>query len=118
MHIENFRIYCLKKPGTTEDFPFDETTLVFKVMGKMYSLTNLNREGFKVNLKCDPVYALELREQYEEVAPGYHMSKKHWNTVDFEGSLDVKLLCKLIDHSYDMVVKGLKKSDREFLKQL
>ena len=118
MNIEDFRNYCLRKPGTTEEFPFDDTTLAFKVLGKIYAITSIAREGFTVNLKCDPEYALELREQYEDVQPGYHMSKKHWNTVDFEGSMDIKLLSELIDHSYDMVVKGLKKKDREFLQQL
>jgi len=118
MNIEDFRNYCIQKNGTTEEFPFDEVTLAFKVMGKIYALTSINSERFTVNLKCDPEYAIELRERYEEVIPGYHMSKKHWNTVDFEGSMDLKLLCELIDHSYEMVVKGLKKADREFLKQL
>jgi len=118
MNIEYFRNYCILKPGTTEDFPFDESTLAFKVMGKLYALTNISNERFTVNLKCDPEYALELRELYEDVIPGYHMNKKHWNTVHFEGSIETKLLCELIDHSYELVIKGLKKSDREFLKQL
>lgn len=118
MNIEDFRTYCLQKPGTTEEFPFDEFALTFKVMGKMFAITNINAEQFTVNLKCDPEYALELREQYEEIRPGWHMNKKHWNTVDFEGSVEVKLLVELIDHSYDLVVKGLKKKDKELLNQL
>ncbi len=115
MNIEEYRIYCLSKPGVTESFPFDEVTLVFKVMSKMFALTSVKGEDFTVNLKCDPDRAIELREEYPEVQPGYHMSKKHWNTIDFEGSLDDKFLMELIDHSYDLVVKGLKKSEREAL---
>ncbi len=115
MDIETFRQYCLSKNGTEEAFPFDEVTLVFKVMGKMFALTGLDKETFEVNLKCDPEYALELRENHEQIRAGYHMSKKHWNTVQFENGLSDKLLFSLVDHSYDMVVKGLKKADREFL---
>jgi len=85
MDIEQFRTYCLQQKGVTEEFPFDEVTLVMKVMGKMFALTGLDSERFTVNLKCDPDYALELREQYEEIIPGWHMNKSHWNTVDFEG---------------------------------
>jgi predicted DNA-binding protein (MmcQ/YjbR family) len=118
MHIEDLRNYCLSKKGTTEDFPFDEVTLVFKVLGKMYALTGLDRENLSVNLKCDPDYAVELREAHTEVQAGYHMSKTHWNTVDFEGDLSDTLLRKLIDHSYDMVVQKMKKSDRDFLNNL
>lgn len=118
MNIEEFRNYCLSKKAVTEDFPFDETTLVFKVMGKMFALTGLDAEEFRVNLKCDPGYGIELREKYEDIIPGWHMNKTHWNTVYFENGLEMKLLCKLIDHSYEMVVKKLKKADREFLKNL
>ena len=118
MNIEEFRDFCLVKKGVEETFPFDEVTLVFKVMGKMFALTGLEREEFAVNLKCDPDYALELRELHEEVQPGYHMNKKHWNTVHFEGSLENKLLMELINHSYDLVVSKLKKADREFLREL
>jgi len=118
MHIEAFRDYCLAKKGVEETFPFDETTLVFKVMGKMFALTGLDSDEFTVNLKCDPAWALELREQHPEVRPGWHMSKKHWNTVSFEEGLDDDFLQELIDHSYDLVVKGLRKKDREALEQL
>ena len=116
MNIEEFRNYCLSKKEVTESFPFDEVTLVFKVLNKMFALTGLDREEFTVNLKCDPEYAIELREKYPEVQPGFHMSKKHWNTVAFEESLDHETLMEMIDHSYDMVVKGMKKADRELLK--
>jgi len=118
MNVESFRNYCLAKKGVTESFPFDETTLVFKVMGKMFALTGLDNIECTVNLKCDPEYALELRERWPEVREGYHMSKKHWNTVHFEGGLDEAMLCHLIDHSYELVVKGLPKKEREMLAEL
>ncbi len=119
MNIEDFHQYCLSKKGVEETFPFDEVTLVFKVMGKMFALTGLDAAEFTVNLKCDPEWAIELREEYpEDVLQGWHMSKKHWNTVHFEGGLDDAFLKKLIDHSYDLVVKGLPKKDRETLQQL
>lgn len=99
----------MSKPGTTESFPFDEQTLVFKVMGKMYALTSV--ETFlSINLKCDPEKALELREQFAGVKPGYHMSKKHWNTVMTDGSVSNEHLIEWTDHSYDLVVKGLTKA--------
>jgi predicted DNA-binding protein (MmcQ/YjbR family) len=115
MNIEDFREYALSKPGTSEGFPFGGDTLVLKVMNKMFALTGVDAEVFKVNLKCDPDYAIELREKYPEVQAGYHMNKKMWNTVEFEGSLDEKLLRSMIDHSYDLVVKGMKKSEKEAL---
>ncbi|MCC6283003.1 MAG: MmcQ/YjbR family DNA-binding protein [Saprospiraceae bacterium] len=115
MDIEQFRDYCLAKKGAAEDFPFGEMTLCMKVMGKIFAITGLDSAQFTVNLKCDPDYALELREQYPEVQPGFHMNKKHWNTVDFEGALDERTLRGLIDHSYEQVVKSLKKSEKEAL---
>lgn len=118
MDIEEFRTYCFSKKGVSEDFPFDEVTLCMRVMGKIFAITGLDREGFQVNLKCDPDYAVELREQYPEVQPGWHMNKAHWNTVDFEGSLSYQLLQQLVDHSYDLVAKSLKKAEREALEKL
>ena len=119
MNIEEFRNYCLAKKGVEEDFPFDDVTLTFKVMGKIFAITGLeSADDFRVNLKCDPEKSIELREEYEDIIPGWHMNKKHWNTVYFENGLSMKLLCELIDHSYDCVVKKLKKSDREFLENL
>jgi predicted DNA-binding protein (MmcQ/YjbR family) len=115
MDVEQFRAYCLAKPGVTEDFPFDENTLALRVMGKIFALTGLDEARFAVNLKCDPDYAEELRERHPEVQPGYHMNKKHWNTVDFDGALDGALLRRLIDHSYECVVGSLKKAEREQL---
>lgn len=117
MHIEAFREYCLAKPWVTESFPFGPDTLVFKVMDKMFALTALDSERFTVNLKCHPDQALEWRESYPEVQPGYHMNKKHWNTVDFEGTLEDKHLFQMIDVSYDLVVRTLpKKLQEEFKK--
>ena len=112
MNIEEFREYCLSKKGVEETFPFGEDTLVFKVMGKIFAITGLDSAEFTVNLKCDPDRAIELREEYPEVRPGWHMNKKHWNTVEFETGLSDEFLCELIDHSYDMVLKGLPKKVR------
>ena len=110
MNIEEFREYCIQKKGVTEEFPFDEHTLVFKVLGKMFALTALNRKPTQVNLKCDPEKAITLREEYDGIIiPGYHMSKKHWNTIIFDSKLPKKELLELIDHSYDLVVSGLPK---------
>ena len=116
MNIETLREYCIKKKGVTEGFPFDNETLVFKVMGKMFALTGLNNEPLTVNLKCDPERAIQLREEYDEIQPGYHMNKTMWNTVDC--SLPQKLVFELIDHSYDQVVKGLIKKLRLELEAL
>lgn len=118
MNIEEFRNYCLSKKGVAEDFPFDEVTLVFKVMGKIFALTGLSSERFTVNLKCNPDRLIELREEFPEVQPGFHMNKKHWNTVSFDESLNDDFLEELITHSYDLVVKKLKKADRDFLENL
>lgn len=119
MNIEQLRNYCLSKKASTEDFPFDEDTLVFKVLGKMFALVSLKKwesGEAAVNLKCDPEYAIELREQFESIYPGFHMSKKHWNTVGLNnGELNAKFVFELIDHSYDMVVKGMTKKMKDQL---
>jgi predicted DNA-binding protein (MmcQ/YjbR family) len=111
MHIEAFYRYCLSLPGATEGFPFDKQTLVFKVMGKMFALTDID-EFKSINLKCDPLKALELRAVYEEIQPGYHMNKKHWNTISTKGDLKDEFILELIRHSYDLVVEKLPKEDR------
>ncbi|MGB1018445.1 MAG: MmcQ/YjbR family DNA-binding protein [Chitinophagales bacterium] len=117
MNIELFRTYCISKPGVTEGFPFDENTLVFKVMGKMFALTSLKSTWFSVNLKCDPEKAITLREEYESISAGYHMSKKHWNTVSFEhNEISQELLLELTDHSYNLVVSKLTKKLKEELR--
>lgn len=114
MHIEAFREFCLSLPAATEDFPFDEQTLVFKVGGKMFALTDI--ELFEsINLKCDPEKAVELREQYEGVLPGYHMNKKHWNTVLTDGSVPDRLLKEWTRDSYELVKAGLPRKTRESL---
>ncbi len=113
MNIEEFRQHCIGKKGVTEEFPFDEVTLVFKVMGKMFALAPLERLPAQVNLKCDPERAIELRETHDGVImPGYHMSKVHWNTLYLE-QLPAHLIMDLIDHSYDLVVQKLPKKVKE-----
>src|SRR5690606_20733119 len=109
MNIESLREYCLSKKAVTESFPFGEDTLVFKVGDKIFLLTGLNQPN-SFNVKCNPEKAISLREQFPEVTPGYHMNKKHWNTVFFDGSLSDRQLVEMIDHSYDMVFKSLPKS--------
>lgn len=109
MNIEELREFCLSKNGVEECFPFDETTLVFKVKGKMFALTDLHDEPLSVNLKCDPETTEELRAQYACITPGYHMNKKHWNTVIIDGSVSDKQICEWIDDSYNLVVKSLPK---------
>lgn len=114
MYLEEIRDYCLSKKGTEETFPFDATTLVFKVFGKMYALIDID-EARSINLKCDPERAEELREQYDGIIPGYHMSKKHWNSVYFNSDVPAKLMKEMLVNSYELVVKGLKKTDKELL---
>ena len=115
MNIEDLREYCIKKPFVSEGLPFGPDVLVLKVMEKVFLLCPLNAENMQMNLKCEPEWAIELREIYPSVQPGYHMNKKHWNTVDFEGALEERLLRQLIDHSYEQVVKSLKRAEREAL---
>jgi predicted DNA-binding protein (MmcQ/YjbR family) len=110
MDLETFRECCLKQPGATEGTPFGDDVLVFKVAGKMFALAALDEVPTTVNLKCDPDLALDLRDRYEQITPGYHMNKKHWNTIDIEGCIPDVELQRLIDHSYDLVVKGLPRS--------
>jgi len=106
MNIEILREYCVSKEGTEECFPFGDDTLVYKVRGKIFALINLTGD-LTVNLKCNPSLAIELREKYTSVTPGYHMNKKHWNTIVADGSIPDKEILKWIDHSYDLV-KGNK----------
>lgn len=117
MNIETFRTYCLSLGGTTEELPFDDKTLAFKVMGKVFALTNIDLFE-RVNLKCDPEKAIELRELYEDVLPGYHMNKKHWNTVVVNNALTDKLVYSWIKDSYQLVVAKLTKKQREELGKL
>ncbi|WP_422350047.1 MmcQ/YjbR family DNA-binding protein [Flagellimonas sp.] len=118
MNVEQFRELCIRKKGVTEEFPFDEQTLVFKVMGKMFALIALERLPPQCNLKCNPERAVELREEYDgDIIPGYHMSKKHWNTLLLE-QLPPNLIGELVDHSYDLVVSGLTKKLKDELSSL
>lgn len=114
MNTEELRDYCLQKPHTEESMPFGEETLVFKVGGKIYLLTSLDQAN-RFNAKCDPEKAIELREQYAEVQPGYHMNKKHWNTIYMDGSLTRKQLCEMIDHSYELVFRSIPRKVRSAL---
>ncbi len=112
MNLESYYEYCLSKKGVTEHFPFDEDTLVFKVGGKMFSLSSLSQweKGQpSVNLKCDPERAQELRAEYDAIMPGFHMSKIHWNTIAINTTVSDVLVKELIDHSYDLVFKSLTK---------
>lgn len=111
MNLETIRTYCLKKKSTDEDFPFDQETLVFRVSGKIFALINTHIAEF-INLKADPEKAIEWRERYEGVQPGYHMNKKLWNSVYLDGSVPDKEIFLMIDHSYDEVVKKLPKKER------
>ncbi|ABG59668.1 MmcQ/YjbR family DNA-binding protein [Cytophaga hutchinsonii] len=115
MNIEHLRMYCLQKPGVEESFPFDESTLVFKVGGKIFLLLSLTSNPIQFNVKCDPEKAIELREAYDCVLPGYHMSKKHWNTIIHNGSVNDTYIKEWIDHSYDLVFSGLSKKIKEQL---
>jgi predicted DNA-binding protein (MmcQ/YjbR family) len=108
MNIEILREYCISKMDVTESFPFDDDTLVFKAGGRIFALVNLEGD-LSINLKCDPALAVELRERYSSVLPGYHMNKKHWNTVLVDGSVPDKEVFSWIDHSYDLVMKSPKK---------
>jgi predicted DNA-binding protein (MmcQ/YjbR family) len=105
MDLAEFREYCLSKAEVTERTPFGETVLVFKVGGKMFALASLDEVPARANLKCDPDLALELRDRYEQVTPGYHMNKKHWNTVELERGIPDAEIRKMIDHSYELVAK-------------
>ena len=117
MNIEEIREYCIAKPGVTEGFPFNDTALVFKVMDKMFALLDLSENHDRISLKCDPELAIQLREEHAEVTPAYHFNKQHWNSVYYTGSVSAELVRELIDHSYDLVVQGLKRKDREALKK-
>jgi predicted DNA-binding protein (MmcQ/YjbR family) len=117
MNIEDLRSYCIQKPFTEESFPFDSTTLVFKVAGKIFLLVNVDGDPLQFNIKCDPEKAIELREQYECVLPGYHMNKKHWNTIICDGTVQIKILKQWIDDSYELIVDSLPKKVREQIRQ-
>ena len=106
MNIEELREYCLSKPGVTEGFPFNDTALVFKVMGKMFALLDLSETKRGISMKCDPELAIQLREEHSGITPAYHFNKKHWNTLILDGSIPDKLTKELIDLSYNLVNPG------------
>jgi len=115
MDVETLRTYCLSKKAVTEDFPFGEDTLVFRVLNKIFLLVSLSSSPLQFNAKCDPDKATELREQYDAIIPGYHMNKKHWNTIILDGTLSGALIREMIDDSYNLIVQSLPKKDREAL---
>jgi predicted DNA-binding protein (MmcQ/YjbR family) len=116
MNIEQIREYCLSLNAVTEDMPFGDDTLVFRVMNKIFALVNLDGE-ISINLKCDPAKAIELREEFPAIIPGWHMNKIHWNTLKMDGSLKHELITSLIRHSYELIVESLPKSKQEELKR-
>ena len=112
MTQEEFRDYCLRKKGATEDFPFDASTVVFKISGKIFAAADA-ASFERISLKCDPEIAIELRKKYPAVIPGYHFNKKHWNTVILDGSIPDNFIREMIDHSYEMVFKGLNRAEKQ-----
>jgi predicted DNA-binding protein (MmcQ/YjbR family) len=116
LNLDQLRQFCLSLPGTTEDFPFDADTLAFRIGGKIYLLSDIQHFA-SVNLKCDPEKAMELRERHHSVKPGFHMNKKHWNTVEIPGDYTDAMLESWIRHSYDLVKAGLPLSIRQSLSQ-
>lgn len=118
MHTEQLREFLLGFPSVTEEMPFGENVVVYKVVGKMFALVNYEAVPPAVNLKCDPERALDLRDTHEAIRPGYHMNKRHWNTLDLDGSLRSVLVAELIRHSYKLVVAGLSRTQRKQLPSL
>lgn len=116
MNIEEIRSYCLELSLVSEDMPFGDDTIVFRIKGKIFALLNL-QQPFGINLKCDPVLAVQLREEYEYVLPGYHMNKKHWNTIDLSFDIPNDKLKEWIKNSYELVIKKLTKREREELEK-
>ena len=117
MDIKTLKDYCLQKKGSITDYPFGEEALVIKVAGKMFALLPVGAKPPRINLKCDPTWAEVLRQTYTAVTPGYHMSKRHWNTIIVDGSIPDAEIFEMLDHSYELVVKGLSKVERGKLKE-
>ena len=117
MNLEELRAYCLQKKGALVDFPFDDVTMVIKVGGKMFILLAIDNDPLWINLKCDPFNAEELRERYEAVSPGYHMNKRHWNTVSMDKTIPDNIIKKMIDDSYELVFSKLSKKNKELIMQ-
>jgi len=112
MDLSILKAYCLSKKGATENFPFDDVTLVFKVGSKMFGLTDISDPNLKISLKCDPLFALDLRREFSSIKPGWHLNKTHWNTVEIDGTISEESIFMMIDLSYDLVFKGLKKAEK------
>lgn len=117
-NLNTLKAYCLAKPGSSAGYPFGEGALVFKVLDRMFCLISEDADPLQMNLKCDPDDALALRNQYEAILPGYHMNKKHWNTLVLDGSLPQRLVNELIDHSYDLVVKKMSQAQQRRLRAI
>lgn len=113
MNIESLREYCLHKPHVTESLPFDEVTLVFKVMNKMFAIIPTDEVELSIALKCNPEWAVELREKHTSIVPGFHLNKQHWNTVKVDGSISDSFIKELVDHSYNLIVQSLPKKLRD-----
>jgi predicted DNA-binding protein (MmcQ/YjbR family) len=118
LSLDALRAYCLAKPGSSAGYPFGEGTLVFKVLDRMYALCSEDERPLRLNLKCDPEDALALRAQYSSILPGYHMNKKHWNSLILDSSLPEKLVHELIDHSYSLVVAKMSQAKQRQLRAL
>mgnify|MGYP001159217448 CR=1 FL=1 len=117
MDIKALSSYCLSKKSSIEDYPFGNDVLVVKVSSKMFALINDNNNQLKISLKCDPFIADSLRQQYSSITPGYHLNKNHWNTILIDGTISEQELFEMIDHSYELVFKGLKKSEKDAINQ-
>lgn len=118
MDVEEFRSYCLAKPGTTEDMPFGPSVVTYRVMGKIFAFSALDAIPHSVSLKSDPERAIELREQYDAIQGAYHLNKKHWSSIRMDGSVPVSVVRSMIDESYRLVVSGLRTSERAALDAL
>ena len=117
MNLEDLRSYCLQKKGALVDFPFDDVTMVIKVGGKMFILMAIDSDPLWINLKCDPFIAEGLRERYNAVTPGYHMNKKHWNTISIDKTIPDVIIKEMIDDSYELVFSKLSKNNKELIMQ-
>ena len=117
MTIETIREHCLKLPEATEDMPFDETTLCFRVGNKIFAITDIDKKPCSINLKCDPETAVYLRESFKSIIPGIHCNKKHWNTINFDDSISEDLFKKMLLHSYLLVFNSLKAADKKQIKE-
>ena len=117
MNLEELRSYCLQKKGALVDFPFDDVTMVIKVDGKMFILIAIDNDPLWINLKCDPYNAEALRERYNAVTPGYHMNKRHWNTVSMDNTIPDDIIKEMVDDSYELVFSKLSKKNKELIMQ-